>query len=180
MALPAVGDALLLWLQRTGVHSSRRDQVGGLDQQERQLERNRSFSCTSHVPRHVLRHALRTAVKDNQGRREHALPRRHGHDRATCWPDSPRGSLTAPLAAPGARPICKTGTKWTCAEMTYRGQGASGTDHAVRARNAARRPCSLLALLLFCLPSALLRWRRLQRGLPIFVAHAGRRSPSPA
>ena len=34
-----------------------------------------------------------------------ALPRRHGHGRSTNWPDSPRGSLTVPLAAPGARPI---------------------------------------------------------------------------
>ena len=55
--------------------------------------------------RHVLRQASRTAVKDNQGRREHALSRRHGHDRTTSWSDSPRGSLTAPLAAPGARLI---------------------------------------------------------------------------
>ena len=59
----------------------------------------------SHVPRHVLRQASRTAVKDNQGRRQHALPRRHGHDRTTSWPDSPRGSLTAPLAASGVLPI---------------------------------------------------------------------------
>ena len=59
----------------------------------------------SHVPRHVLRQAPRTAVKDNQGRRQHALPRRHGHDRTTSWPDSPRGSLTAPLAASGVLPI---------------------------------------------------------------------------
>ena len=44
----------------------------------------------SHVPRHVLRQASRTAVKDNQGRRQHVLPRRHGHDRTTSWPDSPR------------------------------------------------------------------------------------------
>jgi len=41
----------------------------------------------------------------NQGRRQHALPRRHGHDRTTSWPDSPRGSLTAPLAASGVLPI---------------------------------------------------------------------------
>ena len=47
----AAGDALLLWLQRKGVLSSRSDQVGGLDQQERQLERNRSFSCLAdYVP----------------------------------------------------------------------------------------------------------------------------------
>ena len=59
----------------------------------------------SHVSRHVLRQAPRTAVKDNQGRRQHALPRRHGHDRTTSWPDSPRGSLTAPLAASGVLPI---------------------------------------------------------------------------
>ena len=59
----------------------------------------------SHVPRHVLRQASRTAVKDNQGRRDHVLPRRHGHDRTTGWPDSPRGSLTAPLAASGVLPI---------------------------------------------------------------------------
>ena len=57
------------------------------------------------MPRHVLRQAPRTAVKDNQGRRQHALPRRHGHDRTTSWPDSPRGSLTAPLAASGVLPI---------------------------------------------------------------------------
>ena len=43
----AAGDALLLWPQRKGVLSSRSDQVGGLDQQERQLERNRSFSCAA-------------------------------------------------------------------------------------------------------------------------------------
>jgi hypothetical protein len=60
----------------------------------------------SHVPRHVLRQAPRTAVKDNQGRRQDVLPRRHGHDRTTSWPDSPRGSLTAPLAASGVLPIC--------------------------------------------------------------------------
>ena len=59
----------------------------------------------SHVLRHVLRQASRTAVKDNQGRRQHVLPRRHGHDRTTSWPDSPRGSLTAPLAASGVLPI---------------------------------------------------------------------------
>ena len=41
----------------------------------------------------------------NQGRRQHALPRRHDHDRTTSWPDSPRGSLTAPLAASGVLPI---------------------------------------------------------------------------
>ena len=49
----------MLWLQRKGVRSSRRDQVGGLDQQERQLEIG-----AYHVLRRVLQHASITAIKD--------------------------------------------------------------------------------------------------------------------
>ena len=68
----AADDALLLPLQRTGVRNSRRDQVGGLDQQVRNRSDSRYVIGASHVPHHVLQQASKTAVEDNQGRRRHA------------------------------------------------------------------------------------------------------------
>merc|ERR1712194_472698 len=58
----------------------------------------------SHVPRQA---STTLVVPDGCSRRlsQHVLPRRHGHDQTTSWPDSPRGSLTAPLAASGVLPI---------------------------------------------------------------------------
>ena len=100
----------------------------------------------SHVLRHVLRQASRTAVKDNQGRRQHVLPRRHGHDRTTSWPDSPRGSLTAPLAASGVLPIwplpiwafCISRCQSACSSPTAHGSSctcvAESITHATYSR----------------------------------------------
>ena len=88
------------------------------------------------MPRHVLRQVSRTAVKDNQGRRQHALPRRHGHDRITSWPGSPRGSLTAPPAAPGALPV------WPLRISTI---GISRFQSACSSPTAHRSSCTRVA-----------------------------------